>query len=225
MWMRRERLRSLRKQHRGKYITSIRATRSASFGSGDYRVKFDRGQIELPDFLLRVRHYCLLHLHFDDMNSSVPEEDLKSPIDSQTRYTPPKSQNRSKSPSAYRKPCDLCHAQNDVLIRCCIDDTSAWYFVCGRNCWKKVSGGVIDGSPDHPHYKYGGMWKNRHAGVSAKKPKPKQRVAIRDWHKYTTYVFNDKVMYEEKVWSCRRSHTSSEANVPGNGYNFWKEAG
>lgn len=36
-----------------------------------------------------------------------------------------------------------------------------------------MSGGVIDGDLDkgHEHYRYGGMWKNKHAGVSAKVPK------------------------------------------------------
>ena len=59
--------------------------------------------------------------------------------------------------------------------------------------------------------------------VSAKKPKPKKRVALQDWQDRTSYVFN-KVIYEEKVWLCRRSHTSSKAVVPGKGCGFWKEA-
>lgn len=164
------------------------------------------------------------YLDFEFMGSLVAEEDLISPVDSQNRCALSKAQTRSKSPSTYRKPCDICHAPNDVLVRCNIDDTSVWYFVCTKNCWKKVSGGVIDGSPHHLYYRYGGMWKNKHAGVSAKKPKPKQRVAVRDWQDHTSYVFNDKVTYEGKVWSCRRSHTSSVANVPGKGYGFWKEA-
>ena len=28
-----------------------------------------------------------------------------------------------------------------------------------------------DGDEEHPYYQYGGMWKNKHALVSAKKPK------------------------------------------------------
>ena len=83
---------------------------------------------------------------------------------------------------------------------------------------------MIDGSVDYPFYRYGGMWKNKHAGVSAKKPKPKKDVASRDWQDCTNYAFNDKVTYEGTVWSCRRSHTSSKAKVPGKGYCFWKEA-
>ena len=157
------------------------------------------------------------------MDSAVAEKNRGSLKDPQDRNAPRKARKRSKSPSAHRKPCDLCHAPNNVLVRCKIDTTSVWYFVCTNNCWKTVSGGVIDGSPDRPHYKYGGMWKNKHAGVSAKKPKPKQRVAVQDWQSFTSYVFNDEVMYKEEVWSCRRSHTSSETNIPGKGYSFWKE--
>ena len=137
----------------------------------------------------------------------------------------PKARKRSKSPSAYRKPCDLCHDPNDVLVRCIIDDTSKWLFVCTKSCWRKVSGGEIDGNPDHPYYRYGGMWKNKHAGVSAKKPKPEKPVALQDWQDCTSYVFNDKVTYENLVWICRRSHKSSEVKVPGKGYSFWKAAG
>ena len=82
---------------------------------------------------------------------------------------------RSTSPSSFRKPCDLCHEPNDVLVRCQIDDTMTWHFVCPSKCWKGVSGGVIDGGLDHPCYVYGGMWKNKHALVSAKKRKHKKK--------------------------------------------------
>ena len=30
---------------------------------------------------------------------------------------------------------------------------------------------MVDGDEAHPGYRYGGMWKNKHAGVSAKMPK------------------------------------------------------
>jgi hypothetical protein len=33
--------------------------------------------------------------------------------------------------------------------------------VCGR-CWQGVSGGVVDGDAAHPHYRYGGLWRNLH---------------------------------------------------------------
>jgi hypothetical protein len=48
----------------------------------------------------------------------------------------------------------------NLLIRCTIDPTNQWKMVCGK-CWHDVSGGVIDGSPLHPYYRYGGLWKNR----------------------------------------------------------------
>lgn len=40
-----------------------------------------------------------------------------------------------------------------------------------------MSGGVIDGDgrDEHQEYRYGGMWKNKWAGVSAKKKKPKAK--------------------------------------------------
>lgn len=49
----------------------------------------------------------------------------------------------------------------------------AWHFVCPGSCWKRVSGGVIDGDlkEGREGYRYGGMWKNKHAGVSAKVPR------------------------------------------------------
>ena len=40
------------------------------------------------------------------------------------------------------------------------DETKAWRMVCGK-CWRGVSGGVVDGDKAHPHYRYGGLWKNR----------------------------------------------------------------
>ena len=132
---------------------------------------------------------------------------------------------RSKSPSSYRKHCDLCHTPNDVLVRCRIDHTREWRFVCTRKCWRTVSGGEIDG-PDKPFYVYGGMWKNKHAGVSAKKPQRKAEAQARDWDASgTRYVTNDTVSYGGKVWVCRRCHRSDERSTPGVGYTFWKEHG
>ena len=70
-----------------------------------------------------------------------------------------KEQKRIKRTNGPRlKPCDLCKKDKDLLIRCMIDDSNKWYMVCGK-CWKKVSGGVVDGDSNHPHYRYGGLWK------------------------------------------------------------------
>ena len=74
----------------------------------------------------------------------------------------------SPSPSTYRKPCTQCSTPADVLVRCQTDASGSWHFICPGKCWKQVSGGVVDGDEAHPYYRYGGMWKNKHAGVSAK---------------------------------------------------------
>ena len=49
--------------------------------------------------------------------------------------------------------------------------STPWLFVCPGKCWRSVSGGAVDGDAEHKGYRYGGMWKNKHAGVSAKMPK------------------------------------------------------
>lgn len=63
--------------------------------------------------------------------------------------------------SAGQKECSLCIKPVDVLIRCQIDASMKWKMVC-NDCWPSVSGGVADGDASHPHYKYGGLWRNRH---------------------------------------------------------------
>lgn len=63
--------------------------------------------------------------------------------------------------SVGRKPCDLCSTAVDVLIRCRTDASQVWSLVCDQ-CWPRVSGGVTDGDLAHPHYRYGGLWRNRH---------------------------------------------------------------
>jgi len=80
-----------------------------------------------------------------------------------------KRERRAQSPQdkadAKRKPCDKCSRRVDLLIRCRIDISQKWFMLCGR-CWKDASGGVPDGDAEHPHYKYGGLWKNRAAKVT-----------------------------------------------------------
>jgi len=46
--------------------------------------------------------------------------------------------------------------------------------MCGK-CWKGASGGVPDGDAAHPHYRYGGLWKNRRAPPAT----PKHGVATK----------------------------------------------
>jgi hypothetical protein len=118
------------------------------------------------------------------------------------------------------------------LIRCQIDESRKWHFVCTGKCWKEVSGGEIDG-PSKPNYRYGGMWKNKHALVSAKKPKKtKTRVVDHSnvgvpskWNSLDVrYTKNDIVTYGGERWVCRISHRSTESITPDQGYNFWKGA-
>lgn len=65
---------------------------------------------------------------------------------------------------AKQKPCDECTRHVDLLIRCTSNESQQWQMLCGR-CWGKASGGVPDGDADHPHYRYGGLWKNRAAAI------------------------------------------------------------
>jgi len=66
-----------------------------------------------------------------------------------------------ENPNAGQKPCDMCGKPVNLLIRCMYEEGQVeWKMVCG-SCWNKASGGVVDGDADHPHYRYGGLWKNR----------------------------------------------------------------
>jgi len=54
----------------------------------------------------------------------------------------------------------MCSKARDVLVRCQIDETQKWHFVCPGVCWKSVSGGIEDAKgvqDEYPHYRYGGM--------------------------------------------------------------------
>ena len=86
---------------------------------------------------------------------------------------------QSAEPKDYRKSCTLCQQLRDVLIRCQIDESGRWHFVCPGKCWKQVSGGVVDGDQDEKHkfYVYGGVWKNKHEAVSGSMPKKKSKKA------------------------------------------------
>lgn len=67
--------------------------------------------------------------------------------------------------TAGQKECDMCGKSVDLLIRCkYMEGQTNWSMVCGK-CWKVASGGVVDGDEDHPHYRYGGLWKNRRASL------------------------------------------------------------
>mmetsp|Transcript_35682 Transcript_35682/g.101001 ORF Transcript_35682/g.101001 Transcript_35682/m.101001 type:complete len:120 (-) Transcript_35682:55-414(-) len=61
---------------------------------------------------------------------------------------------------AGQKQCHGCGRVVDLLIRCTADESQQWKMMCGK-CWQTASGGVPDGDAAHPHYRYGGLWKNR----------------------------------------------------------------
>lgn len=99
--------------------------------------------------------------HEDDLH----ERDLHNAhtADSKPTTSPPEPSPPKTADG--KKPCTLCSTPRNVLVRCQIDDSKKWVFVCTGTCWTSVSGGKQDGTRDFPHYKYGGMWKNKRADV------------------------------------------------------------
>ncbi|KAF4556326.1 Hypothetical protein D9617_1g082020 [Elsinoe fawcettii] len=135
----------------------------------------------------------------------------------------------SEDPVAHRKECTLCGSPRDVLIRCQVDDSAKWHMICPGKCWQDVSGGVEDGDGSNKFYRYGGMWKNRHADVTAKKPKKvKERQKARlnpslwsdDNVKYTK---NDRVEFKGQIWVCRKTHESKDDDAPDQALALWKQ--
>lgn len=116
-------------------------------------------------------------------NASL-ESDTASPPSTQILSPSAHTIERRTSPqsSKHQKLCTLCSTPRAVLVRCRIDPTQKWHFVCPSTCWKKVSGGVQDGVPDKPWYQYGGMWKDKHEAVSAKMKTQNKR---KNWKKST----------------------------------------
>jgi len=101
-----------------------------------------------------------------ELSAKLPPQHDPSPSPLDPPTVAPAAVKPAQSP--HSKPCSLCHRPRDVLVRCQIDETKEWHFVCVGKCWQQVSGGQADGDNSHPLYRYGGMWKNKHEGVSAK---------------------------------------------------------
>jgi len=116
----------------------------------------------------------------------------------------------SDDPDAHRKSCDICSEKKNVLIRCQYDQTGVWHLICVGKCWQNVSGGKDDGDSQHPDYRYGGMWKNKYADVTAKKP---QKVKDRQ-RKETDSVREpqDESMTSDKI-STSQTEPSEMAEV------------
>lgn len=121
----------------------------------------------------------------------IPEKDVEEVIPtqaslSQLETSPANQEPGEGEPSPHSKPCDLCQRSRNVLIRCQIDETRKWHFICTGKCWTQVSGGEVEGDGKHPFYKYGGMWKNKHEYVSAKikgKAKAKNQGGVKGPHR------------------------------------------
>jgi hypothetical protein len=85
---------------------------------------------------------------------SNPDNNDSDEIPKENEDDPATTSNATKPPAPQLKP-------------------GSWHFVCPGSCWQRVSGGVIDGdlAEGRQGYRYGGMWKNKHAGASAKVPR------------------------------------------------------
>ncbi|KAK5175906.1 uncharacterized protein LTR77_001046 [Saxophila tyrrhenica] len=127
------------------------------------------------------------------------------------------------SKTSHSKPCTLCSTPRDVLVRCQIDESGQWHFVCPGSCWKRVSGGVIDGdnSEERQWYRYGGMWKNKHDAVSAKKPRSKRNVEKTEMNTAinNTTVDRHSLPRMDGVMDEQQQHAISSAIPP------WREDG
>jgi len=106
----------------------------------------------------------------DDLSTSessttdaVTDAKLKRKAEKKRKKAERRAQREGKGdPTAGQKKCTLCSKSVNLLIRCTYDKSGEWGMVCGK-CWNDVSGGVVDGDDAHPHYRYGGLWKNRRA--------------------------------------------------------------
>ena len=102
-----------------------------------------------------------------DENGSVDDPVLDAKARRKAEKKRKKAERRAQregrgDPSAGQKQCTICGKSVNLLIRCQIDESQTWHMSCGK-CWNVVSGGVVDGDDSHPHYRYGGLWKNRRA--------------------------------------------------------------
>ncbi|KAL3421362.1 hypothetical protein PVAG01_07807 [Phlyctema vagabunda] len=130
------------------------------------------GKGYVPNTKLQTTREAVADDNHMEAGAIRPSQDAQE----QHRLRPDPEPKEEPKPNLHSKPCMLCQTPRDVLIRCQIDNTAKWYLICTGKCWQSVSGGKVEGSLDHPHYKYGGMWKNKHEVASAKiKGKAKEK--------------------------------------------------
>eukprot|EP00559_Dactyliosolen_fragilissimus_P009734 CAMPEP_0184873374 /NCGR_PEP_ID=MMETSP0580-20130426/41809_1 /TAXON_ID=1118495 /ORGANISM="Dactyliosolen fragilissimus" /LENGTH=133 /DNA_ID=CAMNT_0027376275 /DNA_START=426 /DNA_END=827 /DNA_ORIENTATION=+ len=108
-----------------------------------------------------LESYLIYEDIIDNDSSTKEKADRKAAKKLKKQLRRAKREGRA-DPSVGQKECDICTKKVDLLIRCTHDESLQWKLICGK-CWKGASGGVVDGDSDHPYYKYGGLWKNRHA--------------------------------------------------------------
>ncbi|KAJ9115227.1 hypothetical protein QFC20_001094 [Naganishia adeliensis] len=105
-------------------------------------------------------------------DSAASKEDQSTENPTASKKKPLTAKQAAKlDPSTSTKKCEQCGKPSDVLIRCRKDETEKWFLLCPGTCWKEASGGKVDGTKDTPWYRYGGVWKNKKAATSGKKPK------------------------------------------------------
>lgn len=165
-----------------------------------------------------------------------------SPSPASTIFPANQIQNQNPSPPPPgTKPCTLCHHPRNVLVRCQIDASHTWHFLCPGTCWKRASGGVIDGDggDGHEWYRYGGMWKNRVEMSSAKRKKGAknerekgeregekiegEEVGERKWSpKDESFAKDERVLWKRRMYVCRKGHASCERRAPDVAPSLWK---
>lgn len=104
-----------------------------------------------------------LSYDIDEISESSSTDDQKAKRKAAKKMMKDERRNQRQGlgdPTKGQKICDMCSRSVDLLIRCQYDESKQWKMVCGK-CWTIASGGVVDGDANHPHYRYGGLWKNR----------------------------------------------------------------
>lgn len=111
---------------------------------------------------LRYRLFQADHPSLLDKNLIDRLMPIDPPQATSLQTSPIQSSSRSPSPAHHprNKACTLCSHPRPVLVRCQIEDTGQWHFLCPGQCWRSVSGGVEDAKGHEgkfPFYRYGGM--------------------------------------------------------------------
>ena len=128
------------------------------------------------------------------------------------------------------KPCTLCGRRQPVLVRCQIDETGTWHFVCAGRCWKSVSGGVEDArgrEDEFPLYRYGGMCASPFCSrPKAYTGKAADATGKKVMHSASLAVSDSLAMSLTENRMYRQERTSTPSSAPRNGNrngNAWMD--